>query len=200
MIDNNFSSLGIKSSQLDRTFTTGASMWWMPTTQGVRPEGRLRRLGAAREGRDALRLLHDVEPRATLHERRRRALPKTPRIRLADSVNVFDPGALAPDVTVNTVNYRILAFDAGHEVPRHLPADRVLQPLARQLRGGRPLPVTQHPRHRLLRAGRFLPVPKKLELYGGPHRSSATRTPGSATAANTWRAELLRRRIHEITG
>jgi hypothetical protein len=34
-------------------------------------------------------------------------------IRLADSVNVFDAGALTPGVTVDSVNYRILSFDAG---------------------------------------------------------------------------------------
>ena len=39
VMTNNSSSLGTKSSQLDRTFSTGASMWWMPTTKEFGPRG-----------------------------------------------------------------------------------------------------------------------------------------------------------------
>ena len=39
VMTNNSSSLGVKSSQLDRTFSTGASMWWMPTTNEFGPRG-----------------------------------------------------------------------------------------------------------------------------------------------------------------
>ena len=39
--------------------------------------------------------------------------PGNSTLRLADSVNVFETGALAPDVTVDTVDYQILSFDAG---------------------------------------------------------------------------------------
>ena len=34
-------------------------------------------------------------------------------LKLADSLNVFDTGSLAPGVTVEYVNYRLLSFDAG---------------------------------------------------------------------------------------
>ena len=37
MLGNNNSILGVTSSQLDRTFSTGASMWWMPTTKEFGP-------------------------------------------------------------------------------------------------------------------------------------------------------------------
>ncbi len=39
MIGDTNSILGVKSSQLDRSFTTGASMWWMPTTKEFGPRG-----------------------------------------------------------------------------------------------------------------------------------------------------------------
>ena len=39
MLGDNNSILDVKSSQLDRKFTTGASMWWMPTTKEFGPKG-----------------------------------------------------------------------------------------------------------------------------------------------------------------
>ena len=38
-ISNSSSILGTTASQLDRNFTTGASMWWMPTTNEFGPRG-----------------------------------------------------------------------------------------------------------------------------------------------------------------
>ena len=46
--------------------------------EGVRPQGRLRRLGVARQAGDPVRLLEDAEPRAALH-RQLTAVPTTPR-------------------------------------------------------------------------------------------------------------------------
>ncbi len=87
-------------------------------------------------------------------------------IRLADSLNVFDTGSLAPGVTVQTVDYRLLSLDAGHEVPRLLPPDGALH------RGGS---TSSRPTDRCRSTSindkgfyvqtAFYPIPKKLELY-----------------------------------
>ena len=79
MIGNNSSSLGVTSSQLDRTFSTGGFDVVDADDEGVRPARRVRRLGAARKGRDALRLLHDAEPRGALHRRQHGRYRTTPR-------------------------------------------------------------------------------------------------------------------------
>ena len=112
VMTNNYSSLGVKSSQLDRTFSTGASVWWMPTTKEFGPRGgygdwEQHEKVATRFGFSTTR---SPEQRFTNAST---GAPTTPRIRLADSVNVFDTGALAPGVTVDKVDYRILSFDAG---------------------------------------------------------------------------------------
>ena len=113
MLSNNNSILDVKSSQLDREFTTGASAWWMPTTKEFGPQGRLRRLGVARRSwrrasaSPARGAPSSASPTAS------RARPGNTTLRLADSVNVFETGALAPGVTVQTVDYEILSFDAG---------------------------------------------------------------------------------------
>ena len=156
MLSNNNSILDVKSSQLDRKWTTGASTWWMPTTEGVRSQGRLRRLGMPRGRGDPLRRLLDEEPRAAVHRRPHRwsgqhhAQAGRQRERVRDRRagrrrhrghrGLRDPGVRC-----------------RHEIQGHLPADRDLQPLARQLHGRRPAAGRQHPRHRLLRPGGVLP-------------------------------------------
>ena len=39
--------------------------------------------------------------------------PENTTLRLADSVNLFETGALAPGVTIENADYRVLALDAG---------------------------------------------------------------------------------------
>ena len=67
---NNISQLGITAAQLTRDIAVGASIWWMPTTQGVRTARRLRRLGEPRGRRHALRHLERARARGPLHAAR----------------------------------------------------------------------------------------------------------------------------------
>ena len=88
-------------------------------------------------------------------------------LKLADSLNVFDTGSLAPGVTVQRVDYRLLAFDAGIKYHGIFLQTEIYNAVARRLRGRRPAAG----RHRSsTRAStcrpRSIPVPKKLELYG----------------------------------
>ena len=148
--------------------------------------GALRRLGASREGRDAVRRLQHAEPRATLQRTPTRRDPDNTTLRLADSVNVFDTGALAPGVTVQTVNYRMLSVDAGHQVQGRLPAD------ARSTTAGS---TTSRPTARCRSAAsttrastcraRSIRCRRSSSSTARRRRSSATRTRASATAPST---------------
>ena len=133
--------------------------------KGVRPQGRLRRLGNAREGGDAVRRLDDVESRAALH-RPDTGAPDNTTLRLADSVNVFDRGALAPGVTVDTVNYRILSFDAGMKYRGIFLQTEIYNRWLDNFTADGPLPVASIHDTGFYVQGAFFPVPKKLELYG----------------------------------
>ena len=101
MLGNTNSILDVKSSQLDRNSTTGASTWWMPTTKEFGPKGAYGDWELHEKRGDSIRRLMDAEPRAAVH-RRNTGGPGNTTLRLADSVNVFETGALAPGVTVDT--------------------------------------------------------------------------------------------------
>ncbi len=163
VMTNNNSSLGVKSSQLDRTFTTGASMWWMPTTKEFGPRGaygdweRHEKL-ATRFGFSTTR---SPEQRFTTSS----GASDNTTLRLADSVNVFDTGALAPGVTVQNVDYRILSFDAGLKYKGFFLQTEIYNRWLDHFAADGPLPVTSiHDTGFYVQAA-FFPVPKKIELY-----------------------------------
>lgn len=164
-VGNNSSSLGIKATQLDRHLSTGASMWWMPTTKEFGPRGaygdwELHDTVATRFG---VSWTESREERFTDAET---GATGNTVIKLADSLNLFDTGALTPGVTVQQVDYRILSFDAG---VKHRGIFLMTEIYARRLDdfiADGPLPVPSIVDRGFFVQGAFFPVPKKLEVYG----------------------------------
>ena len=110
-VGNSSSTLGTTASQLDRNFTYGGSVWWMPTTEEFGPRGgygdfEMHDELATRFGVSAV---YSPEERYTGVD----TASGNTSLRLADSVNVFETGALVPGVTVTNVDYRVLSVDAG---------------------------------------------------------------------------------------
>jgi len=163
MVSNNSSSLGVKATQLDRKFTTGASVWWMPTTHEFGPRGaygdwEMHEKVATRFG---ISTVYSPEQRFTDSS----GAPGNTTIRLADSLNVFDTGSLAPGVTVQNVDYRILSVDAG---VKYRGIFLQMELYSRRLNGfdaDGPVPVKEIVDKGFYVQGAFYPVPKKLELY-----------------------------------
>jgi hypothetical protein len=165
MLSNNSSSLGVKATQLDRKFTTGASMWWMPTTHEFGPRGAYgdweqHEQLATRFGFSTTRSPEQSFANTTTN------VPDNTTIRLADSVNVFEPGALAKGVTVQFVDYRILAFDAGAKYRGIFLQTEIYTRWLDGFQADGPLPVQSIVDKGFYVQGAFYPVPKKLELYG----------------------------------
>jgi hypothetical protein len=85
-------------------------------------------------------------------------------IRLADGVNVFDAGALAPDVTVERADYRIISVDAGAKYRGIFLQAEYYNRWLDGFQANGPLPVGEiHDTGFYLQAA-FFPMPKKLEL------------------------------------
>ena len=91
--------------------------------------------------------------------------PENTTLRLADSVNVFDTGALAPGVTVTERGLPDPRVRCRHEVPGiFLQAEMYNRWLDRFRRTGR-CRFRQIVDKGFFLQGAFYPVPKKLELY-----------------------------------
>jgi len=164
MLGNTNSILGVRSSQLDRTFTTGASAWWMPTTKEFGPRGaygdyEMHEKVATRFGFSTTR-----SPEQRFTNSFDGADNTT--LRLADSLNVFDTGALANGLTVDSVDYRILSFDAGVKYKGFFLQAEIYNRWLDNFEADGVLPVASIHDSGFFVQGAFFPIPKKLEVYG----------------------------------
>ena len=163
MVANNNSSLGVKASQLDRKVSYGGSFWWMPTTKEFGPKGafgdwEMHEELATRFGVSAV---YSPEQRFADSGQ----VPGNTTLKLADSLNVFDTGSLAPGVTVQNVDYQLLSFDAGLKYRGiFLQTELYYRRLDSFVADGE-LPVTEIVDTGFYVQAAFYPVPKKLELY-----------------------------------
>ncbi len=165
MIGNNLSALGITAGQLTRSHAYSASIWWMPTTDEFGPNG----------GFDDWEYHEDVATRfgvsgTTSVEDRfsdvKSTVPDNTTLKLADSVNLFDPGALAPDVTVLNARYSLLSADAGLKYRGWFVQGHYFQRWLTDLKANGPIPVDSIVDKGFYVQAAFYPVKKKLELYG----------------------------------
>lgn len=163
VLTNNNSSLGVKSSQLDRSYTQGASVWWMPTTKEFGPRGgygdwEWHDKPATRFGFSTTR---SPEERFTASS----GASENTTLRLADSVNVFDTGALAKDVTVTGVDYYLLSVDAGLKYRGIFLQTEIYNRWLDDFKSDGPLPVTSVHDSGFYVQAAFFPVKQKLETY-----------------------------------
>jgi len=164
-VSNNNSALGVKASQLDRKLSYGGTAWWMPTTHEFGPRGgygdwEWHEEVATRFGVSAFQS-PEQSFRSTTGGN-----PDNTTLRLADSVNLFETGSLAPGVTIDTADYRVLALDAGVKYRGvFLQAEYYQRWLDNFVADGL-LPVGEIKDTGFYAQAAFFPIKQKLELYG----------------------------------
>jgi len=163
MAGNTSSTLGVTASQIDRKFTYGASMWWMPTTKEFGPRGAYgdwenHEQVATRFG---FSTVYSPEERYTEIGNN----PGNTAIKLADSLNVFSIGSLAPGVTVTNVSYQNLALDAGAKYQGIFVQTEFSVRRLDNFEADGALPVEEIVDWGFYVQAAFYPIKKKLELY-----------------------------------
>ncbi len=164
MLGNNLSALGITAKQLTRDFATAASIWWMPTTAEFGPQGGF----GDWEYHDRVATRFGVSGSRSREDRFANVATGTPDntgLRLADSLNLFELGALAPDVTVQLANYRMVAVDAGVKFKGIFLQIEYYNRWLDDFDADGPVPVGSIHDWGFYVQAAFYPVPKTLELY-----------------------------------
>ena len=110
-VTNNLSQLGVVAANDTRNLGVSGSIWTMPTTGEFGPRGGLADLEEHRKvaTRFGMSTAHSTESRYAQLD----LPPNATQIRLSDGVFPFEAGALADTVTVETLDYDEIAFDAG---------------------------------------------------------------------------------------
>jgi hypothetical protein len=161
---NTSSTLGTTAVDLDRNLTWGGSFWWMPTTHEFGPRGAYgdwewHEEVATRFGASAT---YSPEQRYT-------SAPTTERntaLRLADSVNLFATGSLAPGVTISDADYRVVAVDAGVKYRGIFLQVEYYYRWLDNFRADGPLPTGEIQDQGFYAQAAFFPIRRWLELYG----------------------------------
>jgi len=163
-VSNNNSSLGTKASQLDRKFSYGATTWWMPTTHEFGPRGGYGDWEWHEDLATRVGLSYFESPEQSF--RNSGGSPDNTTLRFADSVNVFETGALASGVTIENVDYSVLAVDAGMKYKGVFLQAEYYQRTLDDFDATGLLPVGEVKDSGFYVQAAFFPIRQKLEVYG----------------------------------
>src|ERR1700751_2529270 len=111
MVGNNNSNLDVPAVKLDRDLSAGFALTWLPTTGEFGPRGAFGDYERHEKLATRFNLAYTYSP-----ETRQAAIgtpPSNTTLRLADSLNIFDTGALANGVTVEKARYQMVSAAAG---------------------------------------------------------------------------------------
>ena len=112
MFGNNNSNLDVAATKIDRKLSAGGALTWLPTTGEFGPRGAFGDYESHETVATRFNLAYTYSP----EERQTPSLSDVANnttLRLADSLNVFDPGTFASGVTVSSVRYRLLTAATG---------------------------------------------------------------------------------------
>ena len=111
MVGNNNSNLDVPAAKLDRDLSAGFAITWLPTTGEFGPRGAIGDYERHKKLATRFNLAYTYSP-----EERQSTIGEpagNTTLRLADSLNLFDTGALANGVTVTRAKYQLVSAAAA---------------------------------------------------------------------------------------
>jgi hypothetical protein len=161
---NTSSTLGTTAVQLDRKFTYSGTLWWMPTTGEFGPRGGYGDWEHHEElaTRFGLSFADSPEQRYTDVD----DASGNTVIKLADSVNAFETGALVPGVTITELDYRDVAMDFGFKYKGFFLQTEFYYRWLDNFKADGFMPVNEIEDWGFYVQGSFFAIPRTLEVYG----------------------------------
>ena len=164
LVGNNNSNLDVPATKLDRDLSAGGALTWLPTTGEFGPRGAFGDYEHHEKLATRFNLAYTFSPEE------RQSPIGTPAsnttLRLADSLNVFDTGALADGVTVERARYQLLSAAAGFKYHGFWLQGEGYARLLDHFVADGPLPVTAVRNTGFYVQASQMVVPKRIELYG----------------------------------
>jgi len=160
-VGNSNSILGVKAADLDRNATVSGSVWYTPTGEfgprGAYGDFEMHDKLTTRIGFSSC---HSPEQSFAGS-----GTSTNTTLKLADGVNLFEEGALAPGVTVNNVDYTVLAVDFGVKYRGFFFQAEHYSRWLDQFKADGPVPVSRIFDNGFYVQASCFPKPKRLELY-----------------------------------
>lgn len=164
MVGNNNSNLDVPATKLDRDLSAGGAITWLPTTGEFGPRGAFGDYERHEKLATRFNVAYTYSP-----EERQSSIgepSENTTLRLADSLNVFDTGALANGVTVERTRYKMISAAAGIKYRGlWVQAEGYGRRLDHFVADG-PLPVSAVQNTGFYVQAAQMIVPNRFELYG----------------------------------
>ena len=165
MFGNNNSNLDTPAVKLDRDLSFGGALTWYPTTGEFGPRGAFGDYESHQNLATRFNLAYTYSP-----EERQSPVGTSSglntTLRLSDSLNVFETGALAPGVTVERAHYQMVSAAAGMKYHGLWIQGEGYGRLLDHLIANGKLPVTEVRDSGFYVQVAGMIVPKRFELYG----------------------------------
>lgn len=163
-VNTNLSQLGVPAASDSRDMAYSASVFWLPTTGELGPRGGFGDLEyherfATRFG---LSMAHSRESRYAADS----LPPLATQIRLSDGVFPFEAGALADNVTVQKLDYALIAADAAFKYRGFSFQGEYYVRTLSNFQADGPLPLTSILDHGFMAEAMYMVVPKYVGVYG----------------------------------
>ena len=165
MIGNNNSNLDVPATKLDRDLSGGGALTWLPTTGEFGPRGAFGDYESHENLATRFNLAYTYSPEDRQSPIGTAANNTT--LRLSDSLNIFDTGALAPGVTVEKAHYKLLSAAAGIKYRGLWIQGEGYGRQLDHLEANGALPVRDVRDFGFYLQAAKMVVPKRVELYGG---------------------------------
>jgi hypothetical protein len=166
LFGNNNSNLDVPAVKLDRNLSAGGALTWYPTTGEFGPRGAFGDYENHQHFATRFNVAYTYSP-----EDRQAAIGTSSGInttlRLSDSLNVFDTGALAPGVTVERAHYHMASAAIGLKYHGLWIQGEGYGRLLDHFVADRKLPVNEVRDYGFYVQVADMIVPKRFELYGG---------------------------------
>ncbi|MBL7940111.1 MAG: hypothetical protein JNL43_12185 [Flavobacteriales bacterium] len=165
VVTNNLSQLGVGAGQLDRSLSNGYSLLWMPTTGEFGPRGSY----GDWEYHEKIATRFGGGYGRSREDRQNQDLSTTSgntQVKISDSQNLFEVGALADTVTVKQAMWQQFAVDGGLKYRGIFLHVEYFQRLLNEFVADGPLPVKEINENGYMVQASAFPWKKKLELYG----------------------------------
>jgi len=164
MVGNNNSNLDVPATKLDRDLSAGGAITWLPTTGEFGPRGAFGDYESHEKLATRFNLAYTFSP-----EERQAPIgtpPSNTTLRFADSLNLFDTGALADGVTVERAHYQLVSAAAGMKYRGFWLQGEGYGRLLDHFIADGPLPVRAVRNSGFYVQAAGMIVPKRFELYG----------------------------------
>jgi hypothetical protein len=165
MMGNNLSNLDVAAIKLNRGLSYGGALVWLPTTNEFGPRGGFGDFEDHQKLATRFGVAYTYSPEVRQTEPG--TAPNNTTLRLADSLNVFDTGALAPGVTVTAVRYNLASANGGMKWHGFWLQSEGYYRVLNHFAATGPLPIGLIRDSGFYVQSSYMVIPKTFELYGG---------------------------------